>query len=119
MTDSGSMQEELLYFPDVLSLTVRLNTDRPETIFNAKSNKLIPPVNPEWITLIINEAFDRREGLGIRLKNKKQIYGQPGQVSKAIIKIIKKEFENGDTSFYPWLHQRINLWKEKHGVEYM
>ena len=28
MTDSGSMQEELLYFPKVTSMTVRLNTDR-------------------------------------------------------------------------------------------
>ncbi|MDQ3847423.1 MAG: UDP-N-acetylglucosamine 2-epimerase, partial [Thermoproteota archaeon] len=36
LTDSGSMQEELMYFPDVLSLTARLNTDRPETIFQAK-----------------------------------------------------------------------------------
>ena len=26
MTDSGSMQEELLYFPKVTSMTVRLNT---------------------------------------------------------------------------------------------
>ncbi|MGH9953737.1 MAG: UDP-N-acetylglucosamine 2-epimerase, partial [Nitrososphaeraceae archaeon] len=30
LTDSGSMQEELLYFPKVNSITVRLNTDRPE-----------------------------------------------------------------------------------------
>ena len=119
MTDSGSMQEELLYFPDVLSLTVRLNTDRPETVFHAKSNILIPPVNPRWMTSIVNEAYNRREGLGMRLKHKKQIYGKPGQVSKTIVKIIKKEFENGDTSFYPWLHQRINLWKEKQGLEYM
>jgi UDP-N-acetylglucosamine 2-epimerase len=119
MTDSGSMQEELLYFSDVLSLTVRLNTDRPETVFDAKSNILIPPVNPRWITSIVKEAYNRREGLGMRLKDKKQIYGRPGQVSKTIVKIIKKEFENGDTSFYPWLHQRINLWKEKQGLEYM
>ena len=36
ITDSGSMQEELLYFPKVCSFTMRLNTDRPETIFDAK-----------------------------------------------------------------------------------
>ena len=119
MTDSGSMQEELIYFPDVMSLTVRLNTDRPETVFDAKSNILIPPVNPKWITSIVKETFNRKEGLGIHLKNKKHIYGRPGQVSKAIVKIIKKEFEKGDVSFYPWLHQRINLWKEKQGLSYM
>jgi UDP-N-acetylglucosamine 2-epimerase (non-hydrolysing) len=119
MTDSGSMQEELLYFPQVLSLTVRLNTDRPETIFDAKSNILIPPVNPAWITSIVREAFDRNEGLGLNLKNKKPIYGKPGNVSRNIVSIIKKEFENGNASFYPWLHQRINLWKEKNGLDYL
>jgi len=45
ITDSGSMQEELLYFPKVCSFTMRLNTDRPETIFNAHGNLLVPPVN--------------------------------------------------------------------------
>lgn len=67
MTDSGSMQEELLYFPDVLSLTVRLNTDRPKTVFDA----------------------------------------------------IKKESEDGAANFYPWLHQRINLWREKQLLDCM
>jgi UDP-N-acetylglucosamine 2-epimerase (non-hydrolysing) len=119
MTDSGSMQEELLYFPNVLSLTVRLNTDRPETVFDAKSNVLVPPVNSKWITSIVKEAFNRKEGLGMHLKNKKLIYGQPGKVSKTIVNIIKKEFEEGDANFYPWLHQRINLWKEKQGLGYM
>ena len=119
MTDSGSMQEELLYFPKVTSLTVRLNTDRPETIFDAKSNILVPPLSPGWIASIVNEAYDREEGLGLKLRRKKQIYGKPGQVSKSIIKIIKKEFENGDANFYPWLHQRLGLWKEGQGLDYM
>lgn len=118
LTDSGSMQEELLYFPDVLSLTVRLNTDRPETIFDAKSNVLVPPVNPNWISSIVKEAFNRKEGLGLALKKKKLIYGHPGEVSKSIVRIIKKEFEDGNQNFYPWLHQRINLWKEKQGLHY-
>ncbi len=119
MTDSGSMQEELLYFPKVTSLTVRLNTDRPETIFDAKSNVLVPPLSPGWIVSIVNEAYDREEGLGLRLRRKKQIYGKPGQVSRNIIQIIKKEFENGDANFYPWLHQRLGLWKEGQGLDYM
>ncbi len=118
LTDSGSMQEELLYFPDVLSLTVRLNTDRPETVFDAKSNILVPPVNPRWITSIVKEAFNRKEGLGMTLRNKKFIYGRPGQVSKLIVRTMKKEFEDGNPNFYPWLHQRINLWKEKQGLDH-
>jgi UDP-N-acetylglucosamine 2-epimerase (non-hydrolysing) len=119
MTDSGSMQEELLYFPKVMSLTVRLNTDRPETIFDAKSNVLIPPLSPGWIVAMVKEAHEKESKLGIQLKHKKQIYGRPGQVSKNIIKIIKKEFENGDANFYPWLHQRLGLWKESQGLGYL
>jgi UDP-N-acetylglucosamine 2-epimerase (non-hydrolysing) len=119
MTDSGSMQEELLYFSKVTSLTVRLNTDRPETIFEAKSNVLVPPLSPSWVVSIVNEAYNREEGLGMKLRHKKQIYGKPGQVSRNIIKIIKKEFENGDANFYPWLHQRLGLWKEGQGLDYM
>ncbi|MDQ3872647.1 MAG: UDP-N-acetylglucosamine 2-epimerase [Thermoproteota archaeon] len=119
MTDSGSMQEELLYFPKVTSLTVRLNTDRPETIFYAKSNILVPPLNASWIVSMVNETYNSEEGLGLKLRCKKQIYGRPGHVSKSIIRIIKKEFENGDVSFYPWLHQRLGLWKERQQFNYM
>jgi UDP-N-acetylglucosamine 2-epimerase (non-hydrolysing) len=119
MTDSGSMQEELLYFKNVLSLTIRLNTDRPETIFDAKSNLLIPPINSEWLPSMINNIYDKFEGFGISLKNKKEIYGEPGEVSKTIAKIIKKQFEDKNTSFYPWFHQRINLWKEENDLQYM
>jgi UDP-N-acetylglucosamine 2-epimerase len=119
MTDSGSMQEELLYFPKVISMTVRLNTDRPETIFDAQSNILVPPLNAGWIASMVREAYKREEGLGLKLRHKKQIYGTPGEVSKNIIRIIKKEFENGDANFYPWLHQRLGLWKEDEGLNYM
>ncbi len=119
MTDSGSMQEELLYFPKVMSLTVRLNTDRPETIFYARSNVLVPPLSPAWITSMVKEAHSKESALGMELAHKKQIYGRPGQVSRNIIRIIKKEFENGDANFYPWLHQRLGLWKEKQVLGYM
>jgi len=119
MTDSGSMQEELLYFSKVKSLTVRLNTDRPETIFDAKCNVLVPPLSPQWIVSMVNETYDRETDLGMKLRRKKQIYGRPGEVSKRIIKIIKKEFENGDANFYPWLHQRLGLWKEDQGLDYL
>ena len=62
LTDSGSMQEELMYFPNVLSLTVRLNTDRPETVFQAKGNILIPPINRVWITQFVKAARSERLG---------------------------------------------------------
>jgi UDP-N-acetylglucosamine 2-epimerase len=119
LTDSGSMQEELLYFPNVLSLTVRLNTDRPETVFESKSNILVPPINAAWITKFVKTAMSER--LGAVLKKKKQIYGQPGHVSKDILTIINKHLnENGsDGSLYPWLHQRLKLWQEHENLQYL
>ena len=119
MTDSGSMQEELLYFNNVASLTLRLNTDRPETIFEAKSNILIPPLSPYWISCLVKASLERGTNMGLRIKRKHQIYGRPGNVSQKIIKIIKKEFENGDANFYPWLHQRLGLWKEGQNLNYL
>ncbi len=115
LTDSGSMQEELLYFPNVLSLTVRLNTDRPETIFGSKSNILVPPINHEWITQFVKAA--RSERLGTLLKNKRPIYGQPGEVSKNITKIINKYIIKDSNN--PWFHHRLKLWKDYENLEYL
>jgi UDP-N-acetylglucosamine 2-epimerase len=119
ITDSGSMQEELLYFPKVCSFTMRLNTDRPETIFNAHGNLLVPPVNRNWLPKIIKMVYEKRENYGFNFNKKKQIYGKPGEVSKKIVKIIKKEFENNENNFFPWLHQRFNYWHEKDDFEYL
>jgi UDP-N-acetylglucosamine 2-epimerase len=115
LTDSGSMQEELMYFPNVLSLTVRLNTDRPETIFQGKGNILVPPINRVWITKFVKAA--RSERLGALLKNKRPMYGQPGQVSKNITKIIKDHIIKEDDN--PWFHHRLKLWKDYDDLEYL
>ncbi|MGH9927173.1 MAG: UDP-N-acetylglucosamine 2-epimerase, partial [Nitrososphaeraceae archaeon] len=90
LTDSGSMQEELLYFPKVSSITVRLNTDRPETIFDAQGNVLAPPISSQWIEEIVRLVDQEKVPL---LRNKKRIYGSPGQVSATIIQVLKKSFE--------------------------
>jgi UDP-N-acetylglucosamine 2-epimerase len=109
------MQEELLYFRNVLSLTVRLNTDRPETVFQAKSNVLVPPINRAWIIQFVKSA--RSERLGAVLKNKRPIYGQPGEVSKNIIKIIKDSILKDEDK--PWFHHRLKLWKDSDNLEYL
>ena len=113
LTDSGSMQEELLYFPNVISITVRLNTDRPETIFDARDNILAPPLHPRWITELVNFANQGRLPSSHSSSNKKQIYGEPGSVSTRILEIIKKHFEEGST-FYPWLHDRLGIDTGRH-----
>jgi UDP-N-acetylglucosamine 2-epimerase (non-hydrolysing) len=109
------MQEELMYFPNVLSLTVRLNTDRPETICQGKANILVPPINHAWITGFVKAA--RSERLGALLKNKRPMYGQPGQVSKNIIKIIKDRIIREEDN--PWFHHRLKLWKDSDNLEYL
>lgn len=107
LTDSGSMQEELLYFPNVASVTVRLNTDRPETVFDAMDNILAPPLNPRWIVEIVKLA-DQGKLRPSRKKQKKRIYGEPGTVSQNIIKILKKYFDE-NSGFFPWLHNRLRF----------
>ena len=119
ITDSGSLQEELLYFPKVSSFTVRFNTDRPETVFDARGNLLIPPINRMWLPKMITMVYEKGVDYGINFKKKKQIYGKPGEVSKKIIEIMKKEFENKESNFFPWLHQRFNYWHEKDDFDYL
>lgn len=111
LTDSGSMQEELLYFPKVASVTVRLNTDRPETVFDAMDNILAPPLNPKWIVEIVKLADQDRLRPSAK-KHKKRIYGEPGTVSQNIIKILKKYFDE-NSGFFPWLHNRLRFDKGK------
>lgn len=36
-----------------------------------------------------------------------------------IVEIFKKEFENDENNFFPWLHQRFNYWKEGDKFEYL
>ncbi|TVP39849.1 UDP-N-acetylglucosamine 2-epimerase [Candidatus Nitrosocosmicus arcticus] len=119
ITDSGSLQEELLYFPKVSSFTVRFNTDRPETVFEAKGNLLVPPINRMWLPKMITLTYEKGVDYGFNFKKKKKIYGKPGEVSKKIVKIMKKEFENRESNFFPWLHQRFNYWHEKDDFDYL
>jgi UDP-N-acetylglucosamine 2-epimerase len=119
ITDSGSMQEELLYFPNVSSFTVRFNTDRPETVFESRGNILVPPINRSWLPEIVSRVYEKGDAYGFNFKKKKRIYGQPGEVSPKIIKIMKKEFENKESNFFPWLHQRFNYWHEIDDFEYL
>jgi UDP-N-acetylglucosamine 2-epimerase (non-hydrolysing) len=119
ITDSGSLQEELLYFPKVSSFTVRFNTDRPETVFDARGNILVPPINRMWLPKMIATIYEKGVDYGFDFKKKKQIYGTPGEVSKKIVKIMKKEFENRESNFFPWLHQRFNYWHEKDDFDYL
>ena len=121
LTDSGSMQEELTYFPKVLSLTARLSTDRPETIFDAKANVLIPPVSSKWVSSMVDLAINEQDHLGIKVGEKEGFYehgfyGEPGTVAGNIIKVLEEDVPEADT--FPWLHHRLKMWKETDDIPY-
>ena len=118
-TDSGSMQEELLYFPKVLSLTARLNTDRPETVFDAKSNILVPPVSAEWMAAMVKEAFSEGSPLGERLRRKKQIYGKPGTVSGRSWTRLRGSSRAATSASIRGCTPGSNLWKDKRMIDYL
>ena len=90
LTDSGSMQEELneLKIP---ALTVRYNTDRPETVFDAHSNLLVPP-HPGFVDKMVRFVMDREDILD-EMSHARRLYGE--NVGIKIIQKIKKLNEEG------------------------
>ncbi|TAL47056.1 UDP-N-acetyl glucosamine 2-epimerase [archaeon] len=117
LTDSGSMQEELLYFKHVMPLTVRLNTDRPETIFQAKNNLLVPPISASFITKMVKHV-EKNETVKNKIMAKKQIYGKPGEISMKIVEILERE-NTADNIAFRWVHQRLKLWNETSSLDYL
>lgn len=104
LTDSGSMQEEMNEIGKPC-LTCRFSTDRPETVFIAHSNILVPPTSGEVISKIVKNVHDRE----IMTKTKK-IYGE--EVGKNIIGHVERILNN-DANMFRWSHEELGLWKEK------
>ncbi|MBR9680680.1 MAG: UDP-N-acetyl glucosamine 2-epimerase [Candidatus Altiarchaeota archaeon] len=90
LTDSGSLQEELnqLGLP---ALTVRYNTDRPETVYEAKSNLLVPP--HKGLIEDLTRHVLARDDLLDRMSHGKKLYGE--DVGIKIIQKIKALGESG------------------------
>jgi UDP-N-acetylglucosamine 2-epimerase (non-hydrolysing) len=96
-TDSGSMQEELNEIEQTICLTCRFNTDRPETIFEAKTNLLVPPIDGEYIANFVDYIYNTE--LCETMKKGKKLYGKG--VANKIIQILNTQKE------YPftWAHE--------------
>ena len=60
LTDSGSMQEELNHIDETICLTARFSTDRPETVFDANTNLLVPPISGQFVRETVEFLADRR-----------------------------------------------------------
>jgi len=114
LTDSGGVQEEMNLIGKPC-LTCRFNTDRPETVNEAKSNILIPPVNKEFITKTIGHIF-KNPSLQKQMSSAKNIYGK--NVGNKIISITSKLMKNNKP--FKWAHEALGLWRENEkGIEYL
>jgi UDP-N-acetylglucosamine 2-epimerase len=93
LTDSGSMQEELneLRLP---CLTVRYNTDRPETVNEARTNILVPPKEGIFEDTV-RFVMDRSQLLE-EMSHGKRLYGE-----NVGIKIVQKLKKLADAGFKP------------------
>lgn len=103
LTDSGSIQEELNEIQEVLCLTLRFNTDRPESVFDAKSNVLVPPSNPENISKTVEYIMNDSETINT-MRTARKIYGE--QVGKKIMDWLLEEMAAKRRPF-SWAHERI------------
>lgn len=112
LTDSGGVQEEmnLLGKP---CMTVRFNTDRPETVMN-RSNILVPPLTAQKMVDIVDYVV-RKSDLLKTMHHSKKLYGTA--VGKKTIGIIKKVMESGDKPF-SWAHEQLGLGKEQGFVNF-
>ena len=115
LTDSGGVQEEMNLIGKVC-LTCRFNTDRPETVNDAKGNILIPPINERYIFNMVKYVLGS-QALQKSMSSAKKLYGK--DVGDKITKTIQKLMHNNEKPF-KWAHEALGLWKEKdEGVEYL
>lgn len=115
LTDSGGVQEELNLIGKAC-LTCRISTDRPETVFDARSNMLVPPISREYIIKVM-EHITKNDALLGKMGNSKKLYGS--DVGHKVISILSKLMKKGERPF-KWAHEALGLWKEKSkGIEYL
>jgi len=108
LTDSGGVQEEMNLL-NKICLTCRFSTERPETVNQAHSNLIVPPVDGKFMFKMIDYILNNQK-LKDKMQNSKKIYGQ--NVAKKFINIISKLSKN-KASLFNWTHEEIGLWKEK------
>ena len=114
-TDSGGVQEEMNVLGKVC-MTCRFNTDRPETVTDAKGNILIPAITKEFIFDTV-EYILKNQSLQKSMKSAKKLYGK--NAGSKIIKIAS-HLEKTDNRPFKWAHEALGLWKDKEmGIEYL
>ena len=115
LTDSGGVQEELNLIGKAC-LTCRLTTDRPETVFDAKSNIIVPPASKDIIVKMVKHVSDN-ESLRKRMESSKKLYGS--KVGEKFISVVAGLMENDDKPF-KWAHDTLKLWRDNEkGIDYL
>ena len=115
LTDSGGVQEEMNLIGKTC-LTCRLTTDRPETVFDSKSNLLVPPASKDIIVNMISHVTNN-DGLRKTMESGKKLYGD--SVGKKFISIVSKLMETNDNPF-KWSHDVLKLWRDNEkGIDYL
>ncbi|MDP7023221.1 MAG: UDP-N-acetylglucosamine 2-epimerase [Kiritimatiellia bacterium] len=104
-TDSGSIQEEANVMGIPL-VTLRFNTDRPESVF-AGGNIIAPPMTSDVVHRVIREVHDN-ERLRSCMLLTRNIYGR--NVGKKMVDVVSRIVSAGP--LFDWLeHYRLGLTK--------
>jgi len=102
-TDSGSMQEELNHIDEALCLTARFNTDRPETVFDANTNLLVPPTDGAFVSDMISHVAET-ESVRERMRSGEKLYGS--DVGERIVQFLQ---DRNDDGVFDWTHDRLGV----------
>ena len=108
LTDSGGVQEEMNLLGKAC-LTCRFNTDRPETVKDAHSNLLVPPVDSEFIVKMVNYLYEN-EGLYRKMCDAPKLYGS--NVGQKMIAVVQELMNKGKKPFQ-WAHEAQGFWQEE------
>jgi UDP-N-acetylglucosamine 2-epimerase (non-hydrolysing) len=103
LTDSGGMQDELSYIDETCCLTARYNTERPETVFDARTNLLVPPTSGDEMYEMIAHVHDS-ESIRQQLRDGSTIHGE--NVGDSIVEFFEERW--GETPF-EWAHDRLGF----------
>jgi len=115
LTDSGGIQEELNLIGKPC-MTCRLTTDRPETVFDARSNILVPPASKDIILKMV-KYISNNDSLRKKMESSKYLYGK--DVGKKFISIVSNLMKKNDKPF-KWAHDTLKLWRDdEKGIDYL
>jgi UDP-N-acetylglucosamine 2-epimerase (non-hydrolysing) len=103
LTDSGSMQEELNQIDEAICLTARFNTDRPETVFDAETNLLVPPVSGQFVREMVEHVAET-DAVRNRIQTGEKLYGR--NVGDRIVEFLRDVQDDG---VFQWTHERLGF----------